>query len=283
MLRACVASVVRHARAEFQGRPALLCHFCPSASASIRASAHISSSRSSLIASGMRAVQITEQGGTDVLKVREVEAPSALPGTVVVRNAVAGINFIDTYHRCWCCEEAWDLLWGAEGVVRAARMHENQLPAALCIRRHARFFAAALAALTTPLPPLLREPSPAGPACTPLRCLTRWAWMAQARWVQRSSVMFAPPKDAPGKLWSPHSCPMRSMHMQVVEVGEGVTGFKPGDRVAYMGSGSYAELTRVSASTTAHVPEGLSLEAAATAMVQVGCWLRSLACKCLDC
>lgn len=61
--------------------------------------------------------------------------------------------------------------------------------------------------------------------------------------------------------------------MQVVEVGEGATGFKVGDRVAYNSSGSYAQFTRVNAAAAAHIPESVSYEAATAAMVQVrGTW-----------
>jgi NADPH2:quinone reductase len=56
----------------------------------------------------------------------------------------------------------------------------------------------------------------------------------------------------------------------VVEaVGEGVTGFEPGDRVACtMVRGTYAESMAVPAANLVHVPEALSLETAAAVLLQ---------------
>ncbi len=55
----------------------------------------------------------------------------------------------------------------------------------------------------------------------------------------------------------------------VEKTGEGVNGFKPGDRVAYaMARGSYAEYQSVSAKLLAKVPEGVELRDAAAVMLQ---------------
>jgi NADPH2:quinone reductase len=55
----------------------------------------------------------------------------------------------------------------------------------------------------------------------------------------------------------------------VEKVGEGVTGFKPGDPVAYaMARGSYAEYQAVPARTLVHVPLGVDLPDAAAVMLQ---------------
>lgn len=56
----------------------------------------------------------------------------------------------------------------------------------------------------------------------------------------------------------------------VVEaVGEGVSEFSPGDRVAYaMARGSYAEYQSVAASYLIHVPDAVDLQLAAAAMLQ---------------
>ena len=55
----------------------------------------------------------------------------------------------------------------------------------------------------------------------------------------------------------------------VERVGEGVDNFKPGDRVAYcMVRGSYAEYAAVPAKMLVRVPEGMSSENAAAAMLQ---------------
>jgi NADPH2:quinone reductase len=55
----------------------------------------------------------------------------------------------------------------------------------------------------------------------------------------------------------------------VEAVGPGVTGLKPGDRVAYaMARGSYAEYALVPAAQLVPVPEGVDLQTAAAAMLQ---------------
>ena len=55
----------------------------------------------------------------------------------------------------------------------------------------------------------------------------------------------------------------------VAEVGPDVTGFAPGDRVAWQGSiGSYASRKVVPAAIAVKVPEGVSLETAAATMLQ---------------
>ena len=55
----------------------------------------------------------------------------------------------------------------------------------------------------------------------------------------------------------------------VHRVGEGVTGFKPGDRVAYsMTRGSYAEYAAVPAKMLVPVPAGVDLQTAAATMLQ---------------
>jgi NADPH:quinone reductase len=56
---------------------------------------------------------------------------------------------------------------------------------------------------------------------------------------------------------------------RVSRVGPDVTGFKPGDRVAWQGAqGSYAELVIVPAARAVPVPDGIELEIAAAAMLQ---------------
>jgi NADPH2:quinone reductase len=55
----------------------------------------------------------------------------------------------------------------------------------------------------------------------------------------------------------------------VEQVGDGVTGFNPGDRVAYaMARGSYAEYQSVPARFLVHVPEGVDMQDAAAVMLQ---------------
>ncbi|KAJ1558032.1 hypothetical protein HK405_014558, partial [Cladochytrium tenue] len=54
----------------------------------------------------------------------------------------------------------------------------------------------------------------------------------------------------------------------VEEVGEGVTGFKKGDRVAYMTAHTYAEYVSVTAAEAVQLPDELSLEQGAAMMIQ---------------
>jgi NADPH:quinone reductase-like Zn-dependent oxidoreductase len=56
----------------------------------------------------------------------------------------------------------------------------------------------------------------------------------------------------------------------VRELGQGVTGFSPGDKVIGFGSATYAELVVIKAADLAHLPEGLDLvEAAALPLVML--------------
>ncbi|MBW8807033.1 MAG: quinone oxidoreductase [Catenulisporales bacterium] len=56
---------------------------------------------------------------------------------------------------------------------------------------------------------------------------------------------------------------------QVLAVGEGVTGFQPGDRVATVNAqGSYAEQVIVAADRAVRVPDGVDVETAAAALLQ---------------
>jgi NADPH2:quinone reductase len=56
---------------------------------------------------------------------------------------------------------------------------------------------------------------------------------------------------------------------EVVAVGDGVTGFKPGDRVAYAGGlGGYAEERNVAAAVLVKLPDSISYETAAAMMLK---------------
>lgn len=47
----------------------------------------------------MKAIQITETGGPEVMTWLDIEAPSAAAGQIVVDVHAGGVNYIDTYHR----------------------------------------------------------------------------------------------------------------------------------------------------------------------------------------
>lgn len=55
---------------------------------------------------------------------------------------------------------------------------------------------------------------------------------------------------------------------EVVEVGEGVTDFKVGDRVVHTGGAGYAEFTQVKVPNAEKIPEGISYDVATAAALQ---------------
>ncbi|MFZ1084378.1 MAG: quinone oxidoreductase [Terracidiphilus sp.] len=121
----------------------------------------------------MKAIQIHETGGPEVLTLAELPIPQPGPGQVLIRVEAVGVNFIEIYFR--------------KGTYKAA------LP-------------------------------------------------------------LTPGSEAAGT---------------VEELGPGVTGFKAGDAVASVAVlGSYAEYALVQASALVKVPEGLSMQQAAAAMLQ---------------
>lgn len=63
----------------------------------------------------MRAVQVRETGGPEVLQVAEVPEPAAGKGEVVVDLAAAGVNYIDTYHRSGIYPLPTPFVLGQEG------------------------------------------------------------------------------------------------------------------------------------------------------------------------
>jgi NADPH2:quinone reductase len=121
----------------------------------------------------MNAVYIEKTGGVEALTYGDLPKPKPATGEVLVKVAVSGVNFIDTYHR--------------SGLYKL------------------------------PMPAIIGS-------------------------------------EASGT---------------VEQLGEGVTGFKPGDHVAYaMARGSYAEYQSVPARLLVHVPGGVDLRDAAAVMLQ---------------
>jgi len=47
----------------------------------------------------MKAIQVKQPGGPEVIELRDVPVPSPKPNEAVVKIAAAGVNFIDVYHR----------------------------------------------------------------------------------------------------------------------------------------------------------------------------------------
>lgn len=69
-----------------------------------------------LIGGVMRAIQVYEVGGPEVLQVAEVDQPRPGPGEAVVEVAAAGVNFLDVYHREGRYSLPLPFTPGAEGV-----------------------------------------------------------------------------------------------------------------------------------------------------------------------
>lgn len=64
----------------------------------------------------MRAIQITEYGGPDVLRLRELPDPEPGDGELLVETVACGVNYIDTYHRCGTYPAELPFTPGMEGV-----------------------------------------------------------------------------------------------------------------------------------------------------------------------
>ncbi|MTE15122.1 quinone oxidoreductase family protein [Nocardia aurantiaca] len=63
----------------------------------------------------MRAIQVSEHGGPEVLRYAEVPDPQVGPGQLLVRTQAIGINFIDTYIRTGRYPQSVPYIPGAEG------------------------------------------------------------------------------------------------------------------------------------------------------------------------
>ncbi|QIS20735.1 quinone oxidoreductase family protein [Nocardia terpenica] len=63
----------------------------------------------------MRAIQVSEHGGPEVLKLAEVPEPQIAPDQLLVDTEAVGINFIDTYIRTGTYPQAVPYIPGAEG------------------------------------------------------------------------------------------------------------------------------------------------------------------------
>ncbi|UPK93901.1 hypothetical protein LCI18_004836 [Fusarium solani-melongenae] len=64
-----------------------------------RVASHLSTVKMAPIPPTMKAVQINKNGGTEVLEYNDVPVPKVGEGQLLVRNSIAGLNYIDTYFR----------------------------------------------------------------------------------------------------------------------------------------------------------------------------------------
>jgi NADPH2:quinone reductase len=63
----------------------------------------------------VRAIQVTETGGPDVLRLAQLPDPEPGTGQVLVKVAAAGVNYIDTYHRSGAYPMPLPFVPGSEG------------------------------------------------------------------------------------------------------------------------------------------------------------------------
>ena len=63
----------------------------------------------------MKAIQIDQTGGPEVLRLADIPDPTPGPGQVVVRLSAIGVNFVDTYHRGGLYPRAVPFVPGGEG------------------------------------------------------------------------------------------------------------------------------------------------------------------------
>ncbi|HEX2290277.1 MAG TPA: alcohol dehydrogenase catalytic domain-containing protein, partial [Pseudonocardiaceae bacterium] len=63
----------------------------------------------------MRAIQVTETGDPEVLRLTKLPDPEFGPGQLLVELAAAGVNYIDTYHRSGAYPMPLPFIPGSEG------------------------------------------------------------------------------------------------------------------------------------------------------------------------
>jgi NADPH:quinone reductase len=63
----------------------------------------------------VRAIQVTETGGPDVLRLAQLPDPEPGAGQLLVKVAAAGVNYIDTYHRSGAYPMPLPFIPGSEG------------------------------------------------------------------------------------------------------------------------------------------------------------------------
>ena len=74
---------------------------------------------------GVRAIQISENGGPEVLNVADLPAPEAGPGEVLVAVGAAGVNYIDTYQRQGIYPLPLPVVLGLEGAGRVTAVGDG--------------------------------------------------------------------------------------------------------------------------------------------------------------
>ena len=100
----------------------------------------------------MRAIQMSEYGGPEVLELVELPVPEAAPGETLIRVSRAGLNFSDTHRRTntYLAKDVLPLVPGTE--VAGVREDTGQRVVALCGDGGYAQYATAPAALTFAIP-----------------------------------------------------------------------------------------------------------------------------------
>ncbi len=100
----------------------------------------------------MRAIQITEFGGPEVLQLTELPTPSPVDGQVLIEVRRAGLNFADTHQRTnsYVAKAELPLVPGSE--VAGVRTDTGERVVALCGNGGYAQYATAPASLTFPIP-----------------------------------------------------------------------------------------------------------------------------------
>jgi NADPH2:quinone reductase len=100
----------------------------------------------------MRAIQMSEYGGPEVLRLVDLPVPEPAEGEVLVRVARAGLNYADTHRRTnsYLAKDELPLVPGAE--VAGVREDTGERVVALCGSGGYAEYATAPAALTFPIP-----------------------------------------------------------------------------------------------------------------------------------
>jgi NADPH2:quinone reductase len=73
----------------------------------------------------MNAIQISQAGGPDVLKIRDIERPLLNSDQALIDVTIAGVNFIDIYHRSGKYQINLPFIPGVEGVGTIAELGSN--------------------------------------------------------------------------------------------------------------------------------------------------------------
>lgn len=107
----------------------------------------------------MRAIQMTEFGGPEVLELADLPVPEPADGEVLIRVARAGLNFADTHQRHDDYVAPQELPMVPGGEVAGVREDTGERVVALCGTGGYAQYATAPAALSFPLPDGIDDPT----------------------------------------------------------------------------------------------------------------------------